>query len=64
MPFAVLSVVSKENENRKPKAKTAERENMNNNNKEKANKSALGYTAANWYFNFNAVAQLGPGIQK
>ena len=25
MPFAVLSVVSKENENRKPKTKTAER---------------------------------------
>lgn len=36
----------------------------NNNNEKKANKSALGYTAANWYFSFNAVAQLGPGIQK
>jgi hypothetical protein len=23
-----------------------------------------GYTAANGYFGFNAVAQLGPGIQK
>jgi hypothetical protein len=34
------------------------RQDKNNSSKKK------GYTAANGYFGFNAVAQLGPGIQK
>lgn len=33
-------------------------------NKTKTTQPKKGYTAANGYFGFNAVAQLGPGIQK
>jgi hypothetical protein len=31
---------------------------------ERRTRTKKGYTAANGYFGFNAVAQLGPGIQK
>lgn len=52
VPFAVLSVVSKENENRKPKAKTAERQNMNNKNKEKSKQKCLGVYCCKLVFQF------------
>jgi hypothetical protein len=51
---------------KRPKKKHAGNDNKNRKKRQDKNNSSKkkGYTAANGYFGFNAVAQLGPGIQK
>ena len=51
-------------DNRKVKSRWEEESTKEKQEQERRTRTKKGYTAANGYFGFNAVAQLGPGIQK
>jgi hypothetical protein len=64
--LAFRGINQQEDQQKDRKKKHAVNDNKNRKKRQDKNNSSKkkGYTAANGYFGFNAVAQLGPGIQK